>query len=276
VYRFALAPRWLALHAALLVVVGAFGVLGWWQWDSASHNDRERTEGSKGLAVALADVAEPGLAQVGGLAGQVVTVEGRYDAAAQLLVPGREREGRVGFYVVTPLRTAEGAVAVNRGWVPAPTDVSVPAPGGAVRLTGVLQPSETSRVAGTGALGTLPEGQIPYIATTQLTGRLPYPPSQLYDGFVLLSSQQPAAEPAPAPVDDTAVSGTSGVSVLRNISYAFQWWIFAVAALAFWAMFLRHAAADRRTAAVSTAAGSSSGDSPATAPDPAPTARGMS
>jgi cytochrome oxidase assembly protein ShyY1 len=253
VYRFLLAPRWLALHAFLVVVLVAFGVLGWWQLESARHNERERQERAKDVAVALATVAEPGLAQSEGLAGQLVTVSGVYDGEAQLLVPGRERAGTVGFYVLTPLRTPDGGViAVNRGWVAAEDEAAAArAAGGQVEVSGLLQPSEPPRAAAGAAREAvaLPEGQIGYIATAQLTGRLPYPPSELYDGFLLLSEQRPAAEPAPVPVPETAVTKTSGVGSLRNLSYALQWWIFAAAAVFFWFSFVRHAAADRRASA---------------------------
>jgi cytochrome oxidase assembly protein ShyY1 len=269
VYRFLLAPRWLALHAALVVVLIAFGMLGWWQLESARSNEVERQHREKGVAVELSSIAQAGRGTSSGLAGQTVTVSGRYDAQQQLLVPGREHDGQVGYYVLTPLRTPEhGVIAVNRGWVPTPEaagDLGT-ARADRVEVTGLLQTSESpgARRGRAREAAPLPEGQIGYIATDQLTGRLPYPPSELYDGFVVLRDQQPAvAAGAPVPVPDTAIVRTAGVGSLRNLSYALQWWIFAAAAVFFWASFVRHAVADRRREREAAAAASLSGD-PAT------------
>lgn len=70
-----------------------------------------------------------------------VDVEGRYDAARQILIDNRVHLGRFGYHVVTPLRTADGrAVLVNRGFVPAgPTRDALPSavpPPGDVRVRG--------------------------------------------------------------------------------------------------------------------------------------------
>lgn len=249
--RFFLRPRWLALHAALVAVVVAFGLLGWWQLESAQDNDRKRSDEAKRVAVALETVAQPGSALSGGLAGQLVTVDGSYDASAQLLVPGREHDGRVGYYVVTPLRTPDdAAVAVNRGWVASPGDPAVGVPAGTVTVSGLVQGSEAAQASRVdGPASGLPEGQVAHIATSELTGRLPYPPSRLYDGFVLLRDQEPAVAVAPVPVPETADTRSSGARPWQNLSYALQWWLFALAAIFFWGSFLRHAAKDRRRAA---------------------------
>lgn len=47
-------------------------------------------------------------------------VEGRFDAAHQFLLDNRVHRGRVGYFVLTPLRLARSghAILVNRGWVP--------------------------------------------------------------------------------------------------------------------------------------------------------------
>jgi cytochrome oxidase assembly protein ShyY1 len=247
-----LTPRWLGLHAALVVVVMAFGVLGWWQWQSARHNDREAQEQAKHVAVALSSVAEPGHALGRNRPGQIVTMTGEYAAAEQLLVADREHAGRTGFYVVTPLRTPDsGVIAVNRGWVPTADDPAVALPaalsGVPVEISGVLQASESPQAERNDASQALPEGQIGYLATTELTGRLPYPPTRFYDGFVLLSSQQPAADPAPVPVPQTASSRATGAPPWQNFSYAAQWWLFAAAAIFFWVSFLRHSGREEET-----------------------------
>jgi len=49
-------------------------------------------------------------------------VVGRYDGAHQILLDNMVRDGRVGYYVLTPLRVGDVAVLVNRGWIPADPD----------------------------------------------------------------------------------------------------------------------------------------------------------
>ena len=54
---------------------------------------------------------------------------------------GRDRAGRTGFLVVTPVVTDDGAVMpVNRGWAATADDPAVRPPSGEVTVTGVLQP----------------------------------------------------------------------------------------------------------------------------------------
>ncbi len=70
---------------------------------------------------------------------QTVEVSGRYDLEHQLLLDNRTHQGRAGYHVLTPFRTAGDArVLVNRGWVVANPDRSVlpelPGPDGAVRV----------------------------------------------------------------------------------------------------------------------------------------------
>jgi cytochrome oxidase assembly protein ShyY1 len=45
-----------------------------------------------------------------------------------------------------------------------------------------------------------------------------------------------------------AVSPPGGVSAWRHLSYAWQWWLFAAAAIVFWVAFVRAGVRDRRPA----------------------------
>ena len=117
-----LAPRWLALHAATLSVMVAFGLLGWWQLESYRSSEeqvaQERARAKQtAAAVPLRSLLPLGSRVTDDLAGRAVTVTGRYDAAAQVVVPGRRLDGQTGLGVVTPLRTSDGSVVVvDRGW----------------------------------------------------------------------------------------------------------------------------------------------------------------
>lgn len=239
-----LTARWIAWHVAVAVIAIAFAVFGHWQ---LAAYERPATPSGTGRPVDLHEVATPGASLPDRSVGQPVRVTGRYDGSRQLLVPARELEGRSGFHVVTPLRTAAGVVAVNRGWVSIAMRSGPPVPAGPVTVTGLLQSSENESEAGVDPLVPLPRGQVPYVSTVELQDALPYRPAELYDGYVLLTAQEPADAQAPRPVPPKAPAEGSGR--WRNLAYAVQWWVFAAAAIFFWASTIRRAAQDRRSSA---------------------------
>ena len=241
--RTALAPRWWPWHLLLVVAVGTMGWLGWWQLQSFEETDRPAASAAAG-AVPLDRLTVPGDRLRPGEPGRTVTVVGTWEGSSQVTVPGRERDGRRGALVVTPLRTARGVVPVVRGWVPARAAAPAP-PGGRVTVRGVLQRSETEADATT----VVPQdGEVGYVATVTLLAApeyAAYDPDRLYDGFVVLRSTRPAlAADAPAPVaaDRRGDDGSGQVGRWRNLAYAVQWWLFAAAAVFFWAVVLRRAA----------------------------------
>jgi cytochrome oxidase assembly protein ShyY1 len=241
-----LARRWLPWHAALVVALVSFILLGRWQLDSYESSGRADQAGQGRPAVPLTDVTSPGGRLGAGDAARKVTATGRYDEANQLLVPGRRLHGEDGYLVVTPLQTATGVVVVNRGWVLTAGGPRTHAPQGVVRVTGVLQPSESEGDSGAESVVGLPEGQIPYIATARLLNALPYADSEIYDGYVVLTSQRPraASQPEVVPARDL----DRGVAPWRNLAYALQWWFFAGAAVFFWWSVIRRAVRERSAA----------------------------
>jgi surfeit locus 1 family protein len=226
VLRAVLTPRWLGLHALLVGLLVAFGALGHWQLDRAREEAKPRSGADK-PAIALADLVDPAGTVPPGQIGRRVTASGVYDPAHQLLVTGRGLQGRDGYWVLTPLRTgADPAVIVVRGWVASPTDPGTRTPSGPVEVTGRLQPAEPL-----GGAAAEPGTQITSITTTDLIQRLPY---DIYDGYVVLSAQSPAAGPAPARVEAPLRAAPRSTFPLQNAAYAVQWWVFGLFALVFW------------------------------------------
>jgi cytochrome oxidase assembly protein ShyY1 len=233
VIRSLLAPRWLAWHGALVVVLVAFILLGRWQLDSFEESDQQEAATPAQALIGLNRLLEPGQRLPADGVGRAVTASGRYEADHQLLVPGRRLDGRDGFLVVTPLRTSEGVVPVDRGWVATRDAPGTAVPPGEVVVTGVTQPSESERDSRVDVLAALPANQVPYLATVILLDALPYSTDELYDGYVVLTSQRPPARPGPALVQPQQ-RGHDGVGKWRNLGYALQWWFFAGAAVFFW------------------------------------------
>jgi surfeit locus 1 family protein len=223
--------RSVLVGAVTLLACAACVRLGVWQWQRwhASALDWERFERGAGVlqplgARTLADVALY----------QRVSVAGSLDAAHQFLLDNRSYRGRAGYEVLTPLTRADGRVLlVDRGWV-----------------------------AFTGTRARLPEVALDTAATVTLSGRVAQLPSA---GLASGRAAPRAADPWPKVtsfprpgelaqalgvplemrillLDAQAPFGLvrdwqpPGMSPLRHLAYAIQWWCFAALALIVWAV----------------------------------------
>jgi surfeit locus 1 family protein len=267
VLRTALRPRWLALLVVVVLAASAMAWLGRWQLDRAREHGRESVERAqraqqRAVPKPLAQLIPPRHTFPNDALNTRVTATGSWDGAHRLLITGRKLGSRSGYWVLVPLRRADGsAVQVVRGWVASPSEPAAAGPvGDSVQVIGLLEPSEPPVELAPGQQTGLPADQLDRIAATELVNRWPYP---LITGFVVQQTQNPATGPAPSPVPPPAAD--SGLDLL-NVFYAFQWWLFAGIGLFFWWRLVRDdhlghpgALAGTPTADVSTVA-SSSGD----------------
>ncbi len=244
VYRFLLTPRWLGGTALGLVAIVVCVLLGSWQLGRfedrlGTHRASAAAPGTAGgPAAPLGSVLDGPQARVGSdTVGREVTATGDYDAGRQLLVPGRAVDGRTGYYVLTPLRTADGrAVAVVRGWATGTPGAAPPPPAGTVSVTGRLQAPENAGSGGAVA-GGLPAGQLGTISPATLVNVLPYP---VYDGWV-------AADDAPGgltAVPTVQPQGGDGLSLraFQNLGYTLEWFVFAGFVVFMWFRLVRREA----------------------------------
>lgn len=234
--------RWAGFTLLVVAAIVGFGLLSRWQWSRADEKRVEaQTLAAESAAaplpidevVAAASVDRlPGADS--GLEWRVVTLSGRYEAEAQVLVRKRPLDGRNGMWVLAPLRTDDGAVVwVNRGWVQAEGNATAaqavpPPPSGDVEVTGRLRPTVPGPVP---PPTDLPAGQVtdPDVAALTPDGAatVPY--------YVELVSSTPAdVGPTPLPLPQ--------IDEGRNVSYAVQWILFATVALVGWWYFLRREA----------------------------------
>jgi surfeit locus 1 family protein len=229
-----LAPRYWAVHLLMLAAVVATVLLGRWQYDVwRDHRADSSTAVTREEPVPLDDVLGPDDAFPGGGVGRPVVVEGRWDPAHTVLVSGKERDGRTGSWVVTPVVTGAGSgVPVVRGWVERPDQVPS-APSGRAALVGLLQPSEDS-----GAPDTDPgDDVLPELSITDLLPRAPY---DLYGGYVVATDRGvPGGDAVTgmtglAAVTPAHLPGADASTALRNLLYAFQWWVFGAFAIFMW------------------------------------------
>jgi cytochrome oxidase assembly protein ShyY1 len=161
---------------------------------------------------------------------------GAYDVEREVLVFGRSLDGEAGHLVVTPLVLGdESAILVVRGWVPfamqTPPIRRAAPPAGDVTVRGSLVPDE-----GDGSTTPDADGVIRALDVRGVGATLPYDvfplPLQLRDQ----APPQPGSLPAPAPLPE--------LSEGPHLSYALQWFSFAVVAVAGAAILLRR---DRRS-----------------------------
>jgi cytochrome oxidase assembly protein ShyY1 len=206
---------------ALVVAVTCVG-LGFWQLrrlhDRRALNARILAGGSA-PPVAIEGTTLPPDARAFARA----SATGTYDTGHEVLVYGRNLDGEPGSDVVTPMRLPDGgAILVLRGWVPfaiqrAPVAEAAP-PSGAVTVEGTLLPDEgdgSNRPDADGIVRTL---DVEGIASTLSYDVAPLP-IRLTDQRPAQSGDLPRPEPPPQ------------LSEGPHLSYAIQWFSFAVIAL---------------------------------------------
>jgi cytochrome oxidase assembly protein ShyY1 len=232
----ALAPRYWGAHLLMVVAVVACVLLGRWQlgvWHG--HRADNAASVTREDPVALTDVLGPDAAFPTSAIGRPVTVLGRWDPAHTVYVANREHDGRTGVWAVTPVVTANGsAIPVVRGWSPQ-VAAAPAAPSGQAALVGLLQPSEETATSDQDTH----DDVVPALDVTDLLPRAPY---DLYSGYVVATDRElpggavtSTGTSGLAPVAAQHLAGASASTALRNLLYAFQWWLFgAFAAFVWW------------------------------------------
>lgn len=221
--------RWIAFTLLVVVAIAAFGLLSRWQWLRAEDRRVERVTlaaESSAAPVGAAEAVESGAPEW-----TPVVAVGRYDSERTVLVRQRPLDGRNGFWVATPLIVEGGpTVWVVRGWIPAGASaveqvVPPTAPEGTVRVQARLRSAEASPGP---TPDDLPAGQVPRMDPSRLGVGV----AGVYLEAIASNPADPEVTALPLPVIDEG----------RNISYAVQWILFALVAMAGWFFFLRREA----------------------------------
>ncbi len=254
-----------SLRLLLLVVViaGVFVRLGFWQLSRLQQRNEFVAALERGLHTNPVPIAR--LLPPGGTVGpdavryRRVEVSGTYDAPREVVLYGRGLSEEVeGNHVLTPLVMSNGeAIVVDRGWIPIryntpPVGPAAP-PGGPVRITGILIPSEGG-LPGQG--GAAPVTETTRVDLAQLASQMPYRIEPLY---LLLQSQEPAEDALPRAAPFLLPEAPP------HLSYAIQWFSFAAISLIGWGVLARreagdHAASPPQSAPASDPTGRRSGD----------------
>ncbi len=236
-------------HLLVVVLVVSFVNLGFWQLrrldEKRARNADIQSRSSQPVAP-VDEVVPPqaGLSSVKGLVYRRATARGTYDAGATVLVRSRSLDGRPGFFVLTPLVTADGhALIVNRGFAPftdKPGEVlaATAPPSGSVQVTGLLLGTQERQGIGP----TDPPGgvlsQVNRVDLARLQQQYNVP---LYPMYLQLSDQRPPQSdelPTVLPPPEQ----TEG----PHLGYAVQWFLFAAVGVVGWPVLLRSTARERR------------------------------
>lgn len=243
--RFLTSRQWVVRIVGGLVLATAFVLLGLWQLDRNEQRQERNAAIEAGLdrpPAHIEDVLTAGEPAAAGREWRTVQVSGRYDGDGQLALRLRPLGGRPGIHVLTPLVTGSGAVVlVDRGFLAASgADVpELPAPpSGEVEVVGRLRSTED----GGERTGDPSTGMIRYVDLEVLAPAMTGP---LYGGWLELVDQDP-------PVDGTlALIPPPELESGPHLSYAFQWFAFAVIGVGGFVLLVRAEAQARREAAES-------------------------
>lgn len=222
--RKVLTPRWLGYLALAIVFALVCVALGFWQLARRAEATAriELVESNwDAEAMPVADALPDLEGFDGDLEWHPVELHGRYLVDEQLLARGRPLNGNPGFEVLVPFELEDGTVfIVDRGWLPVGNDQdspdSVPAPpSGEVTVIARLKPSEPV-LPGRSA----PEGQVASIELKGIAATLGEP--TFTGAYGLLVSESPAT--ADRPIATARPEPDEG----PHLSYAFQWFLFAL------------------------------------------------
>jgi surfeit locus 1 family protein len=259
-YRFALRPRWILSHLFVLLLVLTMVNLGFWQLrrldERKDFNHAVRTNAAaEAVPVTTLLPTNATSADVRDAEWRRVTVSGTYRADADVLVANRVLEGQPGYWIVTPITTADsGVIAVVRGFVTRALVASgglapTAPPGGTVTVTGFVQrPRHGGRFASDREAGL---AQISTVDVDALAARWG---SALAPYWLQLTEQAPAVadevlQPVPRPTLDNG----------PHLSYAIQWFTFSMIAVIGYPLILRRNARARALDGAGNAVGTGEG-----------------
>ncbi|MEY2619585.1 MAG: hypothetical protein RL522_2587 [Pseudomonadota bacterium] len=216
-------PRFWLFTLAMALGVSVTFSLGLWQWGRAHEK----------LALQAALQAREALPALGGdalsasprspdLMHRLVVLRGQWVVDRTVFLDNRQMNGRVGFYVVTPLRLSSAlasdpaaVVLVQRGWVPRNFNdrqqlPAITTPSGEVTVMGRIAPAPSKLYDFDGA------------ATGAIRQNLDLPALRAETGLALVDgSVQQTGAASDGLLRDWPVPASSAD---KNYGYAFQWW----------------------------------------------------
>ncbi|NBU58277.1 MAG: SURF1 family protein [Betaproteobacteria bacterium] len=207
----------------VVALVPLFLSLGDWQHGKAQAKLARQALLEQRLAGPVLDVHRGGLA-LAEVEYRPVRLHGAYDPSSSFLLDNQIAYGQAGFAAIAPLRLEGGGVVlVNRGWIGAAgdhghlPDVPRPLAGPAIKGLAVALPRPGMRLAGASNDGPVHA----WIDADELSQRLGEP---VADWMLIVDPGAPGAMRVEWPQPAQRVH--------TNLGYAWQWFGFALAAIA--------------------------------------------
>ena len=231
--------RWLL--ATLIVLAGtALCVrLGIWQLDRLEQRRAFNAQFESARAQTVLDLNTEMPADIAEMEWRAVTVTGEYDFTNQVAVRNQYYGSQYGYHLLTPLRFGEGAVLVDRGWIPAdgnssPLDWHQYDEPGTVNLSGQIRLGRAKATL-LGVPDPLPEnGERLDVWNnadlTRIAAQVPYPILPVY-----IQPETDAADTDPPIPSQPEIELTEG----PHFGYALQWFTFATILFIGYPFFLR-------------------------------------
>jgi surfeit locus 1 family protein len=224
-----LSPRYWGAHLLMVLALAAAIALGIWQlhaWQAG--RDAAATDLTTAAPKPLSSVMGGDEAFPGKALGQPVRFSGKWMPQSTLYVQDRDLGGKRGYWVVTPVLVGRSAMPVVRGWASRP---EAPAATGPAQVTGWLQPSE-----GSGATDSNPNDDV--IPEMRVASIVQHVDADLYSAFVV-QKELSTSDVGLRQVTPESIPEVSSTDHLRNLLYAFQWWIFGGFAVYVWQRWCR-------------------------------------
>lgn len=229
-----------------MVLVVVMVLLGLWQLrrhdDRLSFNEAVRDRANR-TPVAIETLLDSDTPR-DGLPWTTVTVRGTWLDIPQVVVANRSQDGRAGVNAVAVVALDDGRrIIVNRGFVPL-TVAPPPTPRGRVTILGRLRPSEERR---RGMLTDPAEGPLYEVQRIDITRLAPQIGGIVADVYVEQLDSAPPDAPELSRIADPELT------IGPHLSYAVQWFIFSLCAVAAWFVIVRRALARARRETTSNA-----------------------
>ena len=253
-YRFLFRPKWLLFHAVVVAGIVAMIAAGFWQLqrldERKDFNQRviERSQSEPVELRSVLDQLDDGTLSFDAAEWLPVSIRGTY-LPDQVLNFNKSQGGRAGDNVLTAMVTNDGdTVVVNRGFIPLGIEVPA-APMVEVEGVGYVRLTEERQ---RGGVTDADDGQ-PLVETRRVD--IPRLAEQLPGEVAPVFVQLIAADP-PISVGDPEPVVLPELGNGPHLSYAIQWFIFALCVAIGWVLAVRRsvrvsikAAADERVVA---------------------------
>ena len=223
----------------VVTVAVVFVNLGLWQLRRADERRMVNTVGQSRIGeepLPLETLLDAAGDDISSLEYRPATATGVFDSGNEVLVRSQVNLGTAGFHVITPLVVAEGeAVLVNRGWVPLVLDETpveeAPPPEGEVTIEGWVHLTQTR-----GALGPSDpeEGRLITMSRVDIDRIAAQAPYELAPVYLVETGGDGDQLPLPPPIPTFDDDGP-------HLSYAIQWFGFAVVGLVGYGFLIRRA-----------------------------------